>query len=194
VQSLAIDLRLLRDVLLPDVRISAGRMLAARVVTAENGRGSLSIAGYLIDAELPHNVRPGQELRLEVRDVSAERVLMQIADPNHPAQPPPAMQVPLPGGGALTVTEKGAGGATGDPAAAGHTLSLRYDAPVLGPVDLRFHLGAATLTVAVAARAGVPYERAQATAQALRQALQGTVDHAVTVTVSARRDAVDFYA
>ena len=192
-QPLAIDLRLLRDVLLPEVRIAPGRMLAARVVAAENGRGSLSIAGYLIEAELPAHVRAGQELRLEVRDVTEQRVLLQIADPSQAGLAAAAQQIPLPGGGTLTVTERdpdGEAGATKE----GHTLSLRYDAPALGPVDLRFSLDADTLAVAVAAKAGAPHEQAQANARELAAALTQTVSQAVSVTVSPRRDPVDLYA
>jgi hypothetical protein len=192
-QSLAVDLKLLRDVLLPEVRIAPGRMLAARVVTAENGRGSLSIAGYLIEAELPAHVRAGQELRLEVRDVTEQRVLLQIADPSQAGLAATAQQVPLPGGGTLTVTERDpdaeAGSTNGH-----HTLSLRYDAPALGPVDLRFSLDADTLAVAVATRAGDPHDRAQASADDLTAALTQAVSQAVSVTVSPRRDPVDLYA
>jgi hypothetical protein len=192
-QSLAVDLRLLRDVLLPEVRIAPGRMLAARVVTAENGRGSLSIAGYLIEAELPAHVRAGQELRLEVRDVTEQRVLLQIADPSQAGLAATPQPVPLPGGGTLTVTERDPDGEAGS-AKAGHTLSLRYDAPALGPVDLRFSLDADTLAVAVAARAGAPHEQAHANAGDLAAALTQAVSQAVSVTVSPRRDPVDLYA
>jgi hypothetical protein len=56
-QPLAIDLQLLRSLLLPEMRIVPGRALMARVVNADgNGRGSISIAGYLLDAELPKHV------------------------------------------------------------------------------------------------------------------------------------------
>jgi hypothetical protein len=191
-QSLAVDLKLLRDVLLPEVRIAPGRMLAARVVAAENGRGSLSIAGYLVEAELPAHVRAGQELRLEVRDVTQQRVLLQIADPTQAGLAAAAQQIPLPGGGTLTVTERDAegDGATNDR----HTLSLRYDAPALGPVDLRFSLDADTLAVAVAARAGEPHEQARAHAGDLVAALTQAVSQTVSVTVSPRRDPVDLYA
>jgi hypothetical protein len=192
-QPLAVDLKLLRDVLLPEVRIAPGRMLAARVVAAENGRGSLSIAGYLIEAELPKHVRPGQELRLEVRDVNAQRVLLQISDPSHVAVPAAPTQIPLPGGGTLTITERDPGGGA-QSGEAHHGLSLRFDAPTLGPLDLRLDLDPATLRVGVAARAGASHEQASNHADELRAALEQTLSQAVSVSVTARRDPVDFYA
>jgi hypothetical protein len=199
-QTFAVDLALLRDVLLPGVRIAPGRALMARVVAAESGRGSLSIAGYLIEAELPGHVRAGQDLRLEVRDISAGRVLLQIADPGHAAPPPPPpAEVPLPGGGTLTVTERdarGDGGASGGGGGGGgsHSLALRYDAPALGPVDLRFELAPGSMRVGVTVSAGDSLQRAQADADTLRAALAAALGHAVSVTISPRREPIDVYA
>lgn len=194
-QTLAVDLALLRDVLLPGVRIAPGRALMARVVAAENGRGSLSIAGYLIEAELPKHVRTGQDLRLEVRDISADRVLLQISDAGHMAAPPPPAEVPLPGGGALTVTERDAQSDTRAGGGGGsHSLALRYDAPALGPVDLRFELTPGSLRVGITISAGDPLQRAQADAEMLRTALAAALGHPVSVTVSPRRDPIDVYA
>jgi hypothetical protein len=253
VQPLAIDLKLLRDVLLPEVRIAPGRMLAARVVTPQGtagARGSLSIAGYLLDAELPSDMRAGQELRLMVRDVSAHRVLLQIADlptdpssaqtpeqaadvsaqelarqtaataqtaagaahaspahaGSHAAAPPqhsgleagqlapPAGQVPLPGGGMLTVTEREAAGGGGARGGERHGLTLRYDAPALGPIELRFALDPATLRLGIQVKAGAPHELAERSADELRAALTAAVGRAVSVTIDPRREPIDVYA
>jgi hypothetical protein len=197
-QTFAVDLALLRDVLLPGVRIAPGRALMARVVAAESGRGSLSIAGYLIEAELPTHVRSGQDLRLEVRDISAGRVLLQIADPGHAAPPPPPpAEVPLPGGGTLTVAERDEQGDSSASRSGGegaHSLALRYDAPALGPVDLRFELAPGSMRVGVTVAAGDSLQRAQADADTLRAALAAALGHAVSVTVSPRRDPIDVYA
>ena len=64
-QPLAVEASLLRAVLSTDVKLTIGRELMVRVaaVTAE-GRGVLSLAGMLLDAELPTTVRAGEELRL----------------------------------------------------------------------------------------------------------------------------------
>jgi hypothetical protein len=198
-QTFAVDLALLRDVLLPGVRIAPGRAMMARVVDAQSGRGSLSVAGYLIEAELPRHVKAGQELRLEVRDISAGRVLLQIADSGHAAPPPPPpTEVPLPGGATLTVTERdgqgdSSGEANGNPSGS-QSLALRFAAPALGPVDLRFELAPGTLRVGVTVSAGDSLQRAQADADTLRAALTAAVGHTVSVTVAPRREPIDVYA
>ncbi|HEX4009242.1 MAG TPA: hypothetical protein VHX62_04510 [Solirubrobacteraceae bacterium] len=198
-QPMAVDLRVLRALLTPDIKIVPGRAMMARVVVADgSGKGSLSIAGYLLEAELPKEVRAGQDLRLVVRDVSAERVLLGIADQHEapaqqtqaPVAPPPA--VPLPGGGTLQVTERDAqGGPAGSPDS--HTLTLRYDAPALGAVDLRFELdpGALRLGVTVSPRA---LAAAQGDADDLRQALADELHRAISVVISPRREPLDVYA
>lgn len=195
---MAVDLRVLRALLTPDIKIVPGRAMMARVVVADgSGRGSLSIAGFLLEAELPKNVRSGDDLRLVVREVSAERVLLGIAEQHQDAPPVPvpvaaAVTIPLPGGGTLQVTERDAAGA--DPAARdSHTLSLRYDAPALGAVDLRFELDptALRLGVTVSPRA---LEPARSAGSALRESLSAELQRPVSVTVSARREPVDIYA
>jgi len=68
-----VDIRLIRAVLGAELRIAPGRAMMARVVSLNPaGRGSLSIAGALIDAKLPPGVQAGDELRLTVRHVSPE--------------------------------------------------------------------------------------------------------------------------
>jgi len=192
-EPLAVDLLLLRALETPELRISPGRALMARVVRADaaTGRGALSIAGAMIEAQLPEHVKAGDNLRLIVREVGAERVVLTLSD-----QPPAAIApaaVPLPGGGHVQVTERepGGPGASGD---AVHTVTVRYDAPALGPVDLRFRLDAGSLALAVTTVSGDPLTRAQAAAGALRAALAQNLDRSVTVTVSARREPVDVYA
>jgi hypothetical protein len=197
-QPMSVDFRVLRTLLTPEITISVGRAMMARVVVADGGgRGSLSIAGYLLDAELPKNVKAGDDLRLVVRDVNAERVLLAISDahPETAAAPVPLaapVTVPLPGGGNVQVTERDAGGAdSASPDA--HTLSLRYNAPSLGPIDVRFELdpGSLRLGVTVARGALAP---AQSGSDDLRQALADELQRAISVTVSARHEPVDIYA
>jgi hypothetical protein len=132
-----------------------------------------------------------------VRDVSAERVLLAIADahPEAEATPVPVaapVQVPLPGGGNVQVTERDADGA----AAASpdsHVLNLRYDGPALGAVDLRFELdpNSLRLAVTVSPRALAP---ARAAGDGLRQSLADELARAVSVTVAARREPLEIYA
>jgi len=222
---LAISPQALRVLVGPDIKIVPGRAVMARVVQAQPGqKGSLSIAGYLLDAELPEDVQAGQDLRLVVRDVNAERVLLAITDlreaehenqapPTQPAQPtqpsqqaqPLHMQapdpslaalpsVPLPGGGSVHVTERDAGGAGGR-AGERQNVQLRYNAPALGAVDLRFQMDAGALSLSVSLAPGQPLELAQADAESLRQALAASLPgRAVSVTVSPRREPLDLYA
>jgi hypothetical protein len=218
VQPLAVDLRALRVLVGPDIKIVPGRAVMARVVQAPAGqRGSLSIAGYLLEAELPDNVRAGEDLRLVVREVSAERVLLAITDSHEAAQqqaqqaqqaqapsapiplPDPSLSalppVPLPGGGSVQVAERDAGGRGGGPSADRQNVLLRYDGPALGAVDLRFQMDGQTLHLGVTMAPGVPLELARAGADSLRQALAASLpERTVSVTVSPRRQPLDLYA
>src|ERR1700749_1287527 len=121
----------------------------ARVVSlTPGGRGSLSIAGALVDAKLPPGVEAGQELRLTVRHVSPEQVVLGRSDQAGAAAAPAPATAELPGGGTVRVSERDAGGATGTGAGGDrHMISLRYEAPALGPVDLRFELDPGSLRV-----------------------------------------------
>jgi hypothetical protein len=191
-QPLAIDLLLLRSLDAPELRLTPGRGLMARVMRADgSGRGALSLAGAVIEAELPKHVKAGQEVRLIVREVSAERVTLSLSE--ELAVPPQPASVPLPGGGRVRVTEREqAGGGASDGGV--ETLSLRYDAPSLGPVDLRFELDRASLRVAVTLSAGRPLVQGQAGAQALLTALEQNVERAVTVKLLPRHEPFDLYA
>ena len=194
-QPLAVDASLLRSVLASDIKLTIGRELMVRVasVTSE-GRGVLSLAGMLLEAELPENVRAGEELRLQVRELTPDRVVLAIRDDAPPpvAAPVETPRVPLPGGGFVKVTERDAGGlfAAGDQT---HTLTLRYDAPSLGPVDLHFTLSAGALALTVAVAPGA-YETTDEHAGQLQTTLAGATERPATVTVIARREPVEVFA
>jgi hypothetical protein len=189
---IAVDIRLIRALVAPELRISPGRALMARVVHAEpSGRGALSIAGTLIEAKLPKGVQAGQDLRLVVREVHPHRVVLGLTDPGAVLVTSPP--VPLPGGGNVRVTEH-EHGAPHSGGRGSHALTVRYDAPTLGPVDLHFDLNPASLRVTVSVAPGDPLDRARAGADALRQALGDNVDRPVSVAVSARREPLDLYA
>jgi hypothetical protein len=194
-QPLAVDASLLRTVLAADVKLAIGRELMARVASVTPaGRGVVSLAGVLLEAELPRGVHAGEELRLQVRELTPERVVLQIREdqPVQPAVAPEPPRVALPGGGFVKVTERDAGGllAAGDRA---HTVTVRYDAPTLGRLDLHFTLssGALALTVAVAPGA---YETADDHAGTLRSTLTEAVQRPATVTIVPRREPVDVFA
>jgi len=78
-EPLAVDANLLRAVLAPDLKLDIGRLLMVRVASVEaDGRGVLSLAGMLLEAELPESVSAGQELRLQVRELTPEKVVLAI--------------------------------------------------------------------------------------------------------------------
>jgi hypothetical protein len=193
---IAVDVRLIKAVLGAELKIAPGRVLMARVVTTgPGGRGSLTIAGLTLEAKLPKEVQPGQELRLTVRHATPDRVELSMSDPGAVA----ASAASLPGGGSVTVSERDAGGAGGGGmagrSAERHTLALTYDAPALGPVDLRFELDPQSLRLTATLGAGEPVDRALERAAELRDALSAVIgDRAVSVDVRARREPLDVYA
>jgi hypothetical protein len=200
VSVLALDLALVRDVLLPGLSLTPGRAMMARVVDADEGDGgTLAIAGYLLEAELPKEMAAGQNVRLVVREVTADRVLLAPAhEPPAPASQSPSLAAPiqLPGGAVLRVLEDagqegkdGGGDGPGD-----HALGLRLDLPGLGPLELRFGLDPASVRAAIAIDPGPPLAQAQAQAGELREALARACERPATVTVSARRQPLDLYA
>jgi hypothetical protein len=191
-EPLAVDLFLLRSLESPGLRIAPGRALMARVVEADpSGRGRISIAGIVLEAELPKSVQTGQELRLVVRDVSAGRVLLSLSD--QAVAPASPRSVGLPDGGGVRVTERDAspaGASAGDV----HTVGLRYDAPALGAVDLHFRLDSGTLQVGVTVANGDPLQSAQDAADSLRDALADSLGRAVSVNVTGRHEPLEVYA
>ncbi|MGO9751595.1 MAG: hypothetical protein ACLP8S_22775 [Solirubrobacteraceae bacterium] len=193
-EALAVDLQLLRSMMVGDLRLSVGRMLAARVASVEaGGRGTISLAGALLDADLPAGLVPGQEIRLQVRELTPERVVLALHErPVVLDQPVPT---PLPGGATLEVRERteSASGSGADETVV-HTLTLVYEAPSLGAVEMRFVLDPASLKLQLELSAGEPYERAQDASDDLRQALSAALQRTITVSVRPRRNPVEIYA
>ncbi len=88
-------------------------------------------------------------------------------------------------------TETERGGAAG---ASTHTLTLVYEAPSLGAVEMHFVLDPASLRLQLQLSAGEPYERAQDAADQLREALSSALQRTITVSVRPRRNPVEIYA
>jgi hypothetical protein len=199
---IAVDIRLIRAVLGAELRVAPGRALMARVVSADGfGRGSLSIAGALIDAKLPPGVQAGEDLRLVVRHVSPEQVVLGMSDEAGAAAVQAQAEVELPGGGRLRVTERDADSEADSDRASGtgtgrHVLALAYDAPALGTVDLRFELDPQSLRVNATLAAGGPASRATDAAGELQRALGEALGsgRTVTVQITPRREPLDVYA
>jgi hypothetical protein len=180
-----------------ELRVAPGRALMARVVSVNPaGRGTLSIAGMPIDAKLPPGVEAGQDLRLVVRHVSPEQVVLGLTGEAGAAVATAQPTVELPGGGSVRVGEREASRQGGAASGTGrHVLALVYDAPTLGAVDLRFELDPQALRVSAVLGAGQPVEQAQDRAGALREALtQALGGRPVTVEITPRREPLDVYA
>jgi hypothetical protein len=196
---IAVDIRLIRAVLGAELRVAPGRALMARVVSADGfGRGSLSIAGALIEAKLPPGVQAGEDLRLLVRHVSPEQVVLSMSAEAGAGAASVQAPVELPGGGRVRVTERDADSdpATGSGAGTGrHVLALAYDASALGTVELRFELDPQSLRVNATLSAGDPAARATDAAAELRDALAEALGgRPVTVQITPRHEPLDVYA
>jgi hypothetical protein len=153
-----------------------GAVVAARVLD----RGVISLLGARMAATLPDDVRPGDVLKLHVKEATPERILLQVVQ-----QPPPVATgaVMLPGGATARVIEEddeadGAGGG------AERAVTLRYDSATLGRLDIRLSAAGAT----VHASEGLPADAARAAAGELAGALRAPV------AVIARRSALDAQA
>ena len=171
----------------------------ARVVTADGlGRGSLNIAGAVIDASLPKDVQAGQELRLTVRHVSPDRVELSLSDQTRPTAAArrgrPASRRRDRAGDRARRRRWRPRVRRPHADADRHTLSLRYDAPALGAVDLRFELDPESLRVSATLAAGAPFDLALDGAGELGDALTEAIGRPVTVDVSPRREPLDVYA
>jgi hypothetical protein len=169
----AIELLLLQDRTAPgpELHLVPGRVLAARVVAPQtpNMLGKLAMAGMTLEATLPSHLRAGDEVRVAVRDVTPQRLTLSLIPP--PAVPP--AHVPLPGGGTLSVSERQAQRDAQDEIAV-TSLTLRYEAPHLGAVDLHFQLSPAGLQLSLRGAPGAPLELMRAHLNELRAALQPT--------------------
>ena len=153
-----------------------GAVVAARVID----RATLSLLGARVAAKLPDDVRPGDVLRLNVKESTPERITLQVVQ-----QPPPMATAPvmLPSGATARVIEEdddaaGAGGR------AERAVTLRYDSVTLGRLDIRLSAAGAT----VHASEGLPADAARAAAGELAGALRAPV------AVIARRSALDAQA
>lgn len=191
-ETLAVDLQLLRSLMVGDLRLSVGRTLMARVASVdENGRGTISLAGALLAAELPKDLQAGQDIRLQVREVTPQKVVLGLEErPPILDQP---VSSPLPGGGAFEVRERTQTGGGADGAPARDVLEIVYHGPSLGAVEMRFVLDPATLDLTASLSAGEPYELACSAADGLREALAAAVPRAVTVSIAPRHDPIDVY-
>src|SRR5262245_26177065 len=79
---IAVTAALLRKQL-PDVPLREGASMLARVASRGDSHAVLVIAGVPITAQLPPEIAAGATLRLRVKEVTPERVWMQV-EPEQP--------------------------------------------------------------------------------------------------------------
>jgi hypothetical protein len=200
-EPIRVDAVLLRG-LLPDIKLAVGTTLLGRVLERHAAHGLLNLAGAVLVAELPDDVEAGQRLRLAVAEVG-ERVVLRVVGEAAPAaaapQPPPAGQapsvpLPLPGDAQAQVRIEAEAPDGGGPAGATRAVTVHYDSPTLGRIEVRLALGAGGLVAGVGAGAGEPVRLAGVHADELRAALARAMRTPVDVHVGVRRDRVDLRA
>ena len=199
---------LLRN-LLPDLRMTPGSTFVGRIMERHQGHGLLNLGGTVLLAKLPEGVEAGARLRLAVAEVTPEHVVMQIvqdAGPGASQQPgaaqapqtPPAVAIPLPDGSQaqmrLEVVEDEDPAHPGGPST--KAVTVHYDSPALGRVDVRLVLGANGLVAGVGAAPGAPVQLAEQHVGELRAGLSRAMGHPVDVHVGRRTEKarVDFRA
>src|SRR3954452_3985220 len=135
---IAVTAALLRTQL-PDVPIREGATMLAWVAAKGEGHAVLVIAGMPLTAEVPPDVPAGATLKLKVKDVTAERVWLQIEP--QPATTPTLAQAapPMELRAHVAVEEpparrRGADGELAD------IVTLAFNSPTLGRLDLRLEL------------------------------------------------------
>ena len=199
---------LLRN-LLPDLKLTPGATLVGRIMERHQAHGLLNLGGTVLVAKLPEGVEAGVRLRLAVQEVTPEHVVMRIV-PDAPgtaqqqqAQPPtapPAVAVPLPDGTLaqmrLEVSEDESGAGLPGAGPATKAVTVHYDSPALGRVDVRLVLGPNGLVAGVGTAPGTASALAGQHAHELRAALSRAMGQPVDVHVGRRteRQRVDFRA
>jgi hypothetical protein len=180
---------------LPDVPLREGASMMARVASRGESHAVIVIAGIPVTAQIPPEVQAGTTLKLKVEEVTPERVTLRI-DPQQPAQvptpvvgnvPPPMQLRPH-----VAVEEPPARrrGADGEPA---DVVSLAFNSPTLGRLDLRLELRGDRLLAEVTTPAGRPHAVATGSAERLRAKLK-EVGLDATVNVRPRHEPLDLYA
>lgn len=197
-QPIAVQLITLQQVM-PDVTLRLGQSLLARVAERHGDRGILMIAGQPLVASMPENVRAGDVLRLAVRDITAEQVVMQM----HEGKEAPAAQqqgqqpIPLafpgqPPSRILVDDQASSGGEAQEGEVA--AVALTYESPALGAMNFRLGMDGARVVCEVRVAAGAPLEVATAAADALRDRLASATDRAASVSVAPRPGSFDVSA
>ncbi|HEX5145398.1 MAG TPA: hypothetical protein VFV85_00140 [Conexibacter sp.] len=187
----AVDLVLLRETA-PDLPLTVGRVLAARVVERRGQHGVISLAGAYLTAELPDEVQAGDRLRLVVQEALGDRAVLALADaPPQPSQVPPSpdAHAPVVPGDVVATAGDGDGGEEGR----AHVVTLRFAGTAIGTVELRVALDDALVHARAALAGGPALELARERTGALRAALASAAGRTAEVEVVERPRPLDVY-
>jgi hypothetical protein len=199
-EAIAIPVLLLRSAM-GDMVLREGTVLGGKVLERNGAHGLLLLAGSPLVAALPDGVAAGQRLRLRVAEAGADRVVLQVlGEPGEaPAGQPASASAPasplaaayaaaLPAGAsARLLVEPDADSAAAAGGGGSRAVTLRYDSPRLGRLDLRLDAGSCAVHVA----AGPPADLVAGAAGALRDALGAATGRPMQVTVHPRRRTLD---
>ena len=188
--AVAIDTLLLRT-LLPDTRLMPGRVLTVRVATnTATGKGSISLAGVLVDATLPKDVKAGDKLRLFVREATDQRIVLSPANAAQQAAIAPMHSE------AQRELDRDPGDDSDEGSDANEldaAIALRWQGRSIGPVDLRFSSTGELLSISVKVSAGATHEAASASAATLQQTITQSIGKPVIVNVLAHPELPNIY-
>jgi hypothetical protein len=175
----------------PELSLREGSSVVARVAARHEAHGVIVLAGVPLTAELPAAVREGETLHLRVQEITEERVTLRL-DPQAAQAAGLTPQPPAPQEARLAVAEPPRRPPGGDEESA--TVSLHFESPVLGRLDLRIDLTRGGVVASVEAPAGHSFDAATEAAARLQDALAGKTARPASVRVSARREPFDAYA
>jgi hypothetical protein len=176
---------------MPDVSLRPGSSVVARVASRAEGYGVLVLAGIPLTAQLPDEAAAGATLRLKVREVTPERVTLQLDGPPVLPPPDPSSAAHQAQAAKVTVQDPPRRGRVGGEEQS--SVALAFHSPALGRLDLRIELTEGRVQVTVDTPAAVQ-DVVQDRAPRLRDGLLVATEREATVHVRPRREPVDLYA
>lgn len=183
---------------MPDTTLRVGQSLVARVAERHDHKGILMLAGKPIVAELPENVRAGDVLKLSVKDITMDKVVMQMRESQEASQPQQQnvipLSIPFPDGYPAFVQFDDAQGGGQDRESSFSGVALTYESPALGPINLRIGMDPTAVMVEVRIAAGHPLQLAKAAAEVLEEDLTQQIGRPATVSVQPRPGSFDVSA
>jgi hypothetical protein len=180
---------LLLQAQLPELPLRPGASIVARVMSRGDSHGVLVIAGVPLTAQLPAAIgKTGETLRLNVTEVTPERVTLQLDQVLPPLGQPPAAATERP-----QVAVKEQPRTIRVDGEERSTVALSFQSAALGRLDLRLEVGGAHVRAGVEAPPGRSYDLAQGAAARLQASLHTGTGLEAEVRVTPRREPLDLY-